>query len=496
MIYRVLPLAALFAMWACSNDNSAGGNSTETENAIAFRVLDVQGEPLANVSYRILPADFVADTSQRLDSGAYAYSGESDASGMIRIEDFQSSDYLIEFENDSLSSVLRYSVDDSLDDVTLQKPGSVGGVVELPENADFAWVFFYGLDRAIKTDSAGRFFVENVPSGNLTIAAALPNSLETIKEIAVDVLPADTLNLDWKYSKSLRVKDYVSDWMLPLQVPTVLTIRLDSSDLDFAESNHAGDDLRLVDSAGALLPMRIAYWDSAYGMGVLQVRINDLSDTLSEWTLKWGNRLALPQNAENVWENISDSLLLAMNSVLVADFENNSSRNALPSPIAANSWYKSASENGSITPSKEGHFVDALAPADSGRSGTAAHFVYTGNDPDYALVATNLSSGKRNLAQMDSVELWIRGDGDYSIALENLEDSDDMKALYRGSCTSGWSRVVVRPQDFLSADSVGGNYGWDYVKYGITTMTIFARNGHDLWLDDIRIYGINIDDLK
>lgn len=503
MMLRTFFLMVLLVLWGCSNDKTAGGNSTETENAIAFRVNDSHGKPLAKVAYKVLPAEFVADTAQRLDSLDYAYSGVSDSTGAILIENHKPGDFIIELAKDSLLSVLRYSVDDLSQEsvhsaetkVKLQKPGRIDGWVELPEGVDFAWVFFHGLDRAFRTDSTGRFVVDNVPSGNLTMLAALPGSLEVLKELPIEVEPEETLDLDFKHSKMVRVTDLISEWMRPLSTPTVLTLRLDSSDLDFSELNGDGSDLRLLDAAGERLPLRIAYWDSAYGMGVLQVRINDLADTLGEWTLKWGVHSTLSKT-DDVWSGLPDSLVLALNSVLVADFENNSSRTALPSPIPENSWYKSASEKGSISPAKEEPFTDALQPADSGRTGTAAHFEYSAKDPDYALIGTKLSSGKRNLARMDSLELWIRGDGDYIVALENREDFEDGKARFKGTCTANWSRVVIRPQDFLPADTTGDDLGWDAIKYGVTTFTIFARDGQNIWLDDIRIYGINVDDLK
>lgn len=500
---RTFFLIALLVLWGCSNDKTAGGNSTETENAIAFRVNDSRGKPLAKVAYRVLPAEFVADTAQRLDSLGYAYLGVSDSTGTIRIENHEPGDFIIEFAKDSLLSVLRYSMDDSSKEsvrsaeteVILQKSGSIDGWVELPEGSDFAWVFFYGLDRAIKTDSTGRFVVDDVPSGNLTILAALPGTLEVLKELSIEVEPEKILDLDLKHSKMVRVADLISEWMRPLSAPTVLTLRLDSLDMDFSELNGDGSDMRLLDAAGEGVPLHIAYWDSAYGMGVLQVRIDDLADTLEEWILKWGTHSASPKT-DDVWSGLPDSLVLALNSVLVADFENNSSRTALPSPIPDSYWYKSASEKGVISPAKDEPFTDALQPADSGRAGIAAHFEYSAKDPDYALVGTKLSSGKRNLARMDSLELWIRGDGDYIVALENREDFEDGKARFKGMCTANWSRVVIRPQDFLPADTTGDDLGWDTIKYGVTTLTIFARDGQDIWLDDIRIYGINVDDLK
>ena len=500
---RIILLLALLALLGCSNDKTAGGNSTETENAIALQVVDAQGRQMAHAAYRILPLSYVGDTIQRLDEEDYTYSGESDAEGWIRIGHHKDGEYLIEVLNDSLSGMLQYSVqDDSLQnaesELTLKKPGSIEGRIALPEDVPFAWVFIYGTDRAVRTDSTGYFQMENLPYGTLTLVA-ISEEL-TVAEEPFKVQPAETVDLDTvggpKHFRTMKGGELVSDWMKPLSEKSVVILRLDSTNMDFSELNADGSDLRLYDAAGELLPMRVAYWDSANSRGIVQIKIEDPKDTLDEWTMKWGNPFAKQLPEIDVWKGLSDSLVLELNSVLVADFENNSSQTALPSPIEPKYWYKSASDGATINPTKEGHFADALQPADSGRTGKAAHFEYTAPDSGYALIATDLSSEGRSLAHMDSLELWIRGDGEYSIALENLVDSDDWKAVYNGKNTSSWSRVVIRPQDFAPADSTGGNYGWDFIKHQVSTLTIFARKGSDFWLDDIRIYGINRDDLK
>ena len=500
---HLILLFAFLVLLACGHENTAGGNSTETENAIALRIVDSQGNLMARVSYRVLPLWYVGDTIQRLEEKDYTYSGESDSEGWIRIENHQDGKFLIEVSNDSLSGILQYfvqsnSVQNVTQEMTIKKSGVVEGKVELPEKTPFAWILIYGMDRVVRTDSAGRFVIENLPAGNLTLIAVSDNS--TIGQESFEVVSGDTVRLDSigmpKYSRAMKGGELVSDWMKPLSPKSVFILRLDSANMNFSELKADGSDLRLLNASGEPLPMRVAYWDSANSHGVVQIKIEDWSDTQGEWIMKWGNPFAKPLPEIDVWDGLSDSLVLALNSVQVADFENNSSQTSLPSPIEPMYWYKSASEGASINPTKEGHFADALQPADSGRTGKAAHFEYSAPDSGYALIATNLSSGVRSLAQMDSLELWIRGDGEYSIALENLVDSDDWKAVYNGVNTSSWSRVVIRPQDFAPADSAGGNYGWNFIKHQISTLTIFARKGSGIWLDDIRIYGINRDDLK
>lgn len=507
-----LCLLLFFAFWGCTNNNSAGGNSTETENAIAFLVMDSNGAAMGKVTYKVLPSNFRADTLQRLSEKDYLYSGESDAKGNIFLENHEPGAYVIEVQKDSLLSALAYNVQDSTEhsekdvsnQIVLQKSGRVTGRVSLPEGDSYAWIFVNGTDRAVKTDSVGRFFIENVPSSkHLEFEAATAGKMEYLGSITSRVHPDDTTFIDVSTTDikinvtELKLMDYISNWMRPLQSPTALTVRLDSSNLDFSQVKNNGKNLVLMDNDdGQPVPMQVTYWDSANARGILQVRISDLADTSRYCSLI--EQSVPAEDTIDVWEDVSDSLYKALNTLLLGSFEYDTRQNALPSPVPVNFWYQSASENGTINPAKDDPFAYPYVAADSGRAGRAAHFSYTGNDPEYAVVGTTLSNGTRSLAQLDSLELWLRGDGDFSIALEDLSDTtfDGIKALYKGSCTSSWSRIVVRPQDFLPADSIFGNYGWDYVKYRITSFSIFARNGHDIWIDDIRLYGVNRDDLK
>jgi hypothetical protein len=57
-----------------------------------------------------------------------------------------------------------------------------------------------------------------------------------------------------------------------------------------------------------------------------------------------------------------------------------------------------------------------------------------------------------------------------------------------------WARVAVTPKDFTNAD--GKSYhGWNVTRNKITRFTIFVYNGSDIWIDNVKMYGINLDDL-
>jgi hypothetical protein len=73
---------------------------------------------------------------------------------------------------------------------------------------------------------------------------------------------------------------------------------------------------------------------------------------------------------------------------------------------------------------------------------------------------------------------------------------DQGKAVYEDSVPSKWTRIRLRPTDLNPADGKGGNVGWEAICDSVTNLTLFFYNGTDFWIDDIRFYGINRDDLK
>ena len=60
--------------------------------------------------------------------------------------------------------------------------------------------------------------------------------------------------------------------------------------------------------------------------------------------------------------------------------------------------------------------------------------------------------------------------------------------------SSSWERITLKPEDF---DYVQRDYhGWEAARDKITNFTIFAYNGSEIWIDNVRAYGINVDEFK
>jgi hypothetical protein len=186
-----------------------------------------------------------------------------------------------------------------------------------------------------------------------------------------------------------------------------------------------------------------------------------------------------------VWRNIPDSQKLALNSVLVDDFEHGKHESLLPN---AGTWYAFTDDSKQASaPSLE---ADTL-----GRSGTVAHIFYSGTK---SLLLMGLALGGRwNLRSLDSIVFWTRGTGTVSPTLENLDSATGGKAwTHLALDSTKWTRIRIRPTDFDTADNVAGNVGWNAVRYRVTNLTFIVNGGRDLYLDDIRMYGVDRDDFQ
>jgi hypothetical protein len=91
---------------------------------------------------------------------------------------------------------------------------------------------------------------------------------------------------------------------------------------------------------------------------------------------------------------------------------------------------------------------------------------------------------------------WARGTGTLSVAFEHLTGLVGPKAWAQIPLDTGWKRVRIRPTDLDSADGIGYNFGWSYVRDSVTDLTFILQDGSDFWLDDVRLHGIDRDDLR
>ena len=154
--------------------------------------------------------------------------------------------------------------------------------------------------------------------------------------------------------------------------------------------------------------------------------------------------------------------------------------------------------------SEEG-FVEAGA----GREGTAYHWESNSPTGRWAFFGIFIchSDTPCDMQGLDSVEFYVRGKGRYSFAVESLGDSTfNGKAIYYDTLkvdsaadrndAETWIRKVVRPSDFIEGDSSWGNLGWELISQKVTNLTIATYGEAEIWIDDVKLYGIKPSDMK
>jgi len=506
--YKLLCFLPLGLIASCGVGNESAGNTTEIENAIAIRLFD-SGTPAAKVHYQVLPSWYVADTAET-SLVSYTYEGSTDTNGWVHIDGHKDGSYTINFSKGDSAIVLQYTLNNlnheyTIDSISLDAKGSVKGLVDLPDSAEYAWVAVQGTSTIVKTDSLGQFNLESIPSGNLTVSAWESTEHASIGQTSVDVLANDTLDVGLIENPNKIVpenairfmpSELISDWMRPLNFPTVLVLRLTEENFDFSKAEEDGSDIRLYDGKGNLIPFEIDGWDTSINSATLNIRVESAADTVRPWMLMWGDKKAEKLEDVDVWEGLSDSLVSALNSVTIFDFEEGSQYNALPSPLHY-VWYIQPHDSATISEALQKDLTSGIEEADSSIFGkNVLHVQYQANKLGrYVVLGTRIANHKHDLSRLDSVEVWVKGSGDFEVVLETVVESDtNYKTTYKSAVNEEWTRVSIKPSDFTSPDTKS-YHGWDVTRNKITRFTIFMYNGTDLWIDNAKMYGINLDDL-
>jgi hypothetical protein len=292
-------------------------------------------------------------------------------------------------------------------------------------------------------------------------------------------------------ARSIRVDSILPDWNRPRWTSTVATLRFDSSNFDFKYTDSSGKDLAVQLTDSIPLPFEVVYWDKAARRGRLHVRIDPVLEfPRCRFDFLWNRKLQVREDSVATWMGISDSQRLAINSVLVDDFESGSLRNLLPDSAA---WKTYSSDTNGIS--------SFGIVSGAGRPGKVLHMSYDVgvNTPKWVLATTSLAATPRCLRSIDSVVLWVKGAGTlnaFSVALETIGPSGSWKAWRQMKIDTVWQRVRLRPQDFDTANASTGSIGWNGVRDSVTNLTLLNGGKGDFWVDDIRIYGIGLDDLR
>ena len=410
-LLKIFPALPLVFLGACTNSDMAGG-TTETENTFAQETgyVSIQvysGKEPAKASFRVLPSWFVTDSTGNVDANDFLYAGETDSLGKIRIDNHKIGSYTIQIEQGDSALVYQYTLNGlsknfSVPKAFLKKKGTVNGWVSLPDKAKHAWINFEGIGRVARTDSLGFFVADGLPVGQVSIKSWSGDDTECIAEAKVAVPTADTLRIGHLISPAksglvqrldFKPTDLVSDWMRPLSVPFILTLRLDSTNFDFTKARDDGSDVMLYASNGTTVPMQIENWDPDIRSAVISIRLENLADTLDIWSLESGNPDAVAPEKVDLWEGISDSLWYELNTVEVFNFESGSIFSDLPSPLRKDAWYAQLHKKDTLTDSVTVSYLSSNASVTTvdSRMGKAMHIDYAVDYPDIVVFGTRLT---------------------------------------------------------------------------------------------------------
>src|SRR5574344_1268228 len=485
-----LPLLCL-SLFACSDSKVAGGSTVETENSIAVRIVYSDSTPAVNATARVRPLWYVKDIDSSSAEDAFAEEYETDSLGYIRINKLSHGKVSLEI---------------------LQKNagvfGALNGKIDLPAGASFAWIQLFGTDRLVKTDSAGNFRVDSLPPASYRVRAIISNEESAVAEAVVQVesglvteagtLPApDSSNEDlalWAYSRTLPLDSLVSGWMRPLRDTTVGFVRLDTGNFDFSQTMSDGSDLRFVDQSGNRLKYQIAYWDDSLKLAVVRVLLNGAPD-IQNVRMLWGRSAAVNENYQAIWNSLPDSLIQELYTLDIDDFESGDLKSDMKPPVSAHSWYYMLQDTSVTAVPSVDSALSGIVEAGGGRSGYAFHWKTSSANGHWSFLGMRMDSTAKNWEHLDSVVHYVRGSGQYSFGIEALDELSG-KALFFDSLRTEWTRVRVRPSDFIAADSNGGNIGWYLVRQKVTNITFSAIGNAEIWIDDVRIYGLNRDDVE
>ena len=239
-------------------------------------------------------------------------------------------------------------------------------------------------------------------------------------------------------------------------------------------------------------------------------RIDSLAP--ADYTLRVLVSDSVIESETNVVSNKETKVDIHFYEVEIINFENGF-KSSLKAPALEGNGYFAVSDSTVTSDPTPETSEKGFVEAGMGREGTAYH--WKSNAPNGRMAFFGIyichSETPCNLQALDSVEFYIRGNGRYSFAIESLGDySFNGKALYYDTLkvnledsgdssteiSTEWKRVAIRPSDFVKGDSSWGNLGWEVVSQKVTNLTIAAYGEAEIWIDDIKLYGIKPSDMK
>ncbi|MBQ3721864.1 MAG: hypothetical protein II850_12945 [Fibrobacter sp.] len=175
------------------------------------------------------------------------------------------------------------------------------------------------------------------------------------------------------------------------------------------------------------------------------------------------------------------------------DFDDGDSLNNLAKTYKNYGWYYIASGTATwIRPDSAGGFGSAIV---DGARGKHLSLQFDLGDSGYVLLGTHLGldTGFYDLSALTAIRMKVRGDCDFSFALEHYKDLGDnnfQKSLWHATADTAWKEFVFRPgREKLNASVY--QVEWKNIAHEIGFVSIFASSGSFLEIDEIVFEGID-----
>ncbi|SOE45948.1 hypothetical protein SAMN05720781_0115 [Fibrobacter sp. UWT3] len=175
------------------------------------------------------------------------------------------------------------------------------------------------------------------------------------------------------------------------------------------------------------------------------------------------------------------------------DFDDGDSLNNLAKNYRNYGWYYIASGTATwIKPDSAGGFGGAIVDGDRGKY---LSLQFDLGDSGYVLLGTHLGldTGYYDLSALTAIRMKVRGDCDFSFALEHYKDLGDnnfQKSLWHATADTAWKEFVFRPgREKLNASVY--QVEWKNIAHEIGFVSIFASSGSFIEIDEIVFEGID-----
>ena len=543
----LVPVA--LATWFCSSPTNeypldlVGGPGSETTNGLAL----VDGRPASYATVALRKADSRADKAVE-ENAIVVADTYADEQGRFDVKIPADGKYRLTVAHDGVAFTKIVSRSDfaepgkatAPDTVNLVATGLVAGVVDVPEGSSTVWVGVLGTDVLVKTDANGWFALPAVPAKDSlqlyfvdetykTNLGEQPLYVEPMESVLKDYrapddgkvvvlqedgTPAAYATVALRAAGAMVEKFAVQNKMVDSDIrtddqgkfamewPTKGDFRLTVVSEGFAFSKVFAaaelpdlDTLRLVPTAAVsskvtLLSSNDFAWVGVYGLDLL-VKTNNVGEYVLPG-VPAGDSLSIyfvtadsaKEELYAEWKTAAEpnSTQFLSPVMVLQDFEGD-----------ADGWYLNIDSLKKGTEFKTANVVAGIEN-DSTRGSNVFHGKYKLANDDYAwaLIGTSFEH-YMNLAAIDSIVFYAKGNGSIRLSLENwISPTVNLKAATDWiSLSSKWKRVSVNPAELCvgSANEETCFATWSAVKGGVKQFHIFVEGGSEFYVDDVTLYG-------